>query len=155
MVVYFTSSGRTKTVAEAIAAELSNYEVTIEPITSTKSPLTIGKEKDRLLAGDLSDLSYDKSVFDWSPYDLVCIGVPVWGFRPALIFDAYIQKCEGLPGKKAVVFVTCRIYSASSLKRMKGAIEKKGGNVVNQKSFRAFSKISEKKAREFGKAINQ
>jgi len=155
IVIYFTSSGRTKKVAEAIAAELSNYEVDVEGITSTMTPMDIGKSKDRILAGDLSDFTYNESILDLSPYDMICIGVPVWGMRPAFVFNAYIQKCEGLSGKSAVVFTTCRLYSASSLKKMKNEIEKKGGNVIHQKSFRAFFSMGEKKAREFGKIINQ
>jgi len=155
IIIHFSVSGRTKKVAEAIAAELSNYEVDIEAITSAKGAMDLGKEKDKILAGDLSDFTYSENVLDISPYDLVCIGVPIWGGRPAFVFNAFIQKMEGLNGKNAVVFVTCRLYSGKALQTMKTEIEKKGGNVVNQKSFRALFSMGEKKAREFGKILNQ
>jgi flavodoxin len=155
IVIYFSVSGRTKKVAEAIATELGNYEVDIEAITSEKKSMALIKEKERILAGDLSDFIYSENILDLSPYDLVCIGVPVWGGRPAFVFNAFIQKIEGLNGKNAVVFTTCRFYPGKTLAQMKSEIEKKGGSVINQKSFRALFSMGEKKAREFGKIINQ
>lgn len=155
IIIYFSVSGRTKKVAQAIAAELGKYEVDIEAITSEKNSVAIIDDKKIILAGDLSDFKYSEKILNVTPYDLVCIGVPVWGMKPAFVFNAFIQKIEGLTGKKAVVFSTCRIYKGKSLTLMKSEIEKKGGTVVNQKSFRALFSMGEKKAREFGKILNQ
>ncbi len=155
IVIYFSISGRTKMVAEAIAAELSKYEVDIESITYTKTTQEMHKEQDQISVGDLSNFTYNEKILDLSSYDLITIGVPTHGARPACIFNGYIQKCKNLDGKKVVVFNTCRMYSGKTLPQMKSEIEKKGGTVIHQQCFKALFKMKDKKAREFGKILNQ
>ena len=117
--------------------------------------LNFREEKEKVDALDLSSFTYNDGIFNLDPYDLICIGVPTWGMRPAFIFDAYIKKCTSFEGKTVVVFCTCRLYGGSTVKKMKAEIEKKGGNVIQKKSFRALFKMHDKKAREFGKILNQ
>ena len=151
LIIYFSLTGRTKMVAEAIAAELTKYEVNIEAIGYKKDP----KDYNPTLGGDLSNFNYKESIFDPSPYDLICIGVPTNGMRPAFIFDAYIQKSKNFDGKRVVIFNTCRLVGGKTLGNMKRKIEKKGGQVTDQKCFRGLFKLTDEKAREFGKILNQ
>lgn len=157
LIIYFSLTGRTKLVAESIVAELSNYQVDIESIKYTKGETiqNFVEEKERIQAGDWSNFTCNDSIFDLTPYDLICIGVPTWGMRPAFIFDAYIEKCNLVNGKAFVVFTTCRLYGGSTVKKMKNEIEIKGGKVLYKKSFRAFFAMHDTKARTFGKLLNQ
>ncbi|HUX98260.1 MAG TPA: flavodoxin [Candidatus Deferrimicrobium sp.] len=156
LVIYFSLTGRTKMVAEILAAELNNYEVDIEAIAyKGEKKFKFKAEQEKVSGGDLSNFAYNERIFNLSPYDLICIGVPTWGGRPAFIFNAYIEKCNTLEGKAVLVFNTCRIFSGSTIKTMKTEIEKKGGKVINQKTFKALFSMGEKKARAFGKVLNQ
>ncbi len=155
IIIYFSLTGRTKMVAEAIAAELGKYEVNFEAITYKKGSKDWWSDRDQALAGDLSSFKYNESIFDPSPYDLICIGVPTNGGRPAYIFDAYIKKSKNFDGKRVVVFNTCRLFALKTLGNMKSEIEKKGGKVTDQKCFKGLFKLTDKKAREFGKFLNQ
>jgi flavorubredoxin len=154
LIIYFSLTGRTKMVAEILAAELNNYEVDVEPI-SYKKEFNFHIEQKQIQEGDLSNFSYNERIFNLNPYDLVCIGVPTWGGRPAFIFDAYIEKCNNIEGKAVVVFNTCRLISGSTIKKMKTVIENKGGKVINQQTFKALFGMGEKKARAFGNVLNQ
>ncbi len=155
--VYFSLTDRTKLIAESIAAELTNHEVDIEGISYTKGRKipNFREEKEKVDAGDLSSFSYNEAIFNIAPYDLICIGVPTWGMRPAFIFNGYLEKCPSFEDKTVVVFCTCRMYGGSTVKKMKAEIEGKGGNVIQKKSFRAFFTMRDKKAREFGKILNE
>jgi len=41
---------------------------------------------------------------DLSKYDLLCIGVPVWGGRPSAPVTRYLQLCRNLDKKKVICF---------------------------------------------------
>lgn len=155
LIIYFSLTGRTKMVAEAIAAELTKFEVKVEGITYRKDPKEWMNDYKQTMAGDLSNFQYNEIIFDPSPYDLICIGVPTNGLRPAYIFDAYIQKSKNFDGKRVVVFNTCRLIVGKTLGNMKREIEKKGGKVTKQKCFKGLFKLTDEKAREFGKILNQ
>jgi len=157
LVIYFSLTDRTKLVAESIAAELSNHEVDIESISYTKGKKlsNFKEEAEKVQAGDLSSFAYNEQIFNITPYELICIGVPTWGMQPSFVFNAIVEKCGSFDGKAVVVFTTCRMYGGRTVKKMKREIEKKGGNVIHKKSFRAFFTMHDEKARAFGKILNQ
>ena len=155
LIIYFSLTGRTQMVAEAIAAELTKFDVKVEGITYKKDPKDWMSDYKPSLEGDLSNFQYNDSIFDPSPYDLICIGVPTNGGRPAYIFDAYIKKSKNFDGKRVVIFNTCRVFALKTLGNMKNEIEKKGGKVTDQKCFKRLFKLTDEKAREFGKFLNQ
>jgi flavodoxin len=156
LIIYFSLTDRTKLVAESIAAELTNHEVDLKSISYTKGRKinNFREEQEKIESGDLSSFVYDEKIFNITPYELICIGVPTWGMQPAFVFDAIIENCGSFEGKNVVVFATCRLYGGRTVKKMKAAIEDKGGTVTHKKSFRAFFTMHEGKAREFGKMLN-
>ena len=157
LIVYLTLTGRTKKVAELLAAAITTFEVDVESITFPKGRKEFHyiEENKKVIQGDLSSFNYDDRIFDLNPYDLICIGVPTWGGRPAFFFNAYVDNCNNFNGKAVVVFNTCRIFSGSTIKRMKSAIEERGGNIIAQKTFKALFGMGEKKAKAFGKILNE
>ena len=156
IIIYCSLTGRTKLVAEIIAGELSNYEVEVEPIIYTKGKRPNYKEEEEKIAnGDLSSFEFSKRIFDLNPYDLVCIGMPTWGGRPALIFRGYAEKCNTFEGKAVVVFNTCRFLSYHTIPEMKAAIEEKGGKIVAEKTFKKLYSMDKKKPKVFGQELNQ
>lgn len=82
---------------------------------------------------------------DLRNYDVVCFGTPVWAFGPAPAMNTYLDNCEGLQDKSAVLFTT---YGSGTgnircLNQMQSMLVKKG-----VASFKHFSiqqgKVGEK-----------
>jgi len=101
-VLYFSRTGNTKRLAEAIA-EL------------TKAP-----------AFDIA--SSEPSLVE--NYDLIILGTPVEGSRPAKETSAFIERVPETKGKKAILFCTHRIWKGSTLKTMEKQLASKGYNVI-------------------------
>jgi hypothetical protein len=72
--------------------------------------------------------------FDASHYDLIVIGSPVWAFAPVPAINSYLDKLNGLHGKRAVVLLT----SGSGLgvnrcfRKIKLVLESKGITHVDE-----------------------
>lgn len=103
LVVYYSLTGTTKAVAEALAAEL---HADIEPLVSTKSYkgifgyLRAGRDSFR---GKLPAIETTKLVPE--SYDLVVIGAPVWVSHSATPIRRYLEDHEGRL-KRVALFVT-------------------------------------------------
>ncbi|MBN2151550.1 MAG: hypothetical protein JW839_08895 [Candidatus Lokiarchaeota archaeon] len=155
LVAYFSLTGRTKRVAEAIASQLSNYAVDIEGITftGTRRDLVDGTV-DSIAAGNWTHLSAKETIFDLEPYDLVCIGMPIHGGRPAVAFNAYVKRCKGFAGKRVCTFVTCSFYPGKSLSAMGQALDGVGAVAGDQMAFRGLFRIGTAKPAEYGRKVN-
>lgn len=148
--VYFSHSGRTKKVAEAIASSLKDENVQLEALQFHGKLFELMAVQEAMINGDLSKLVYDEKILDVSPYDLICIGAPVYGGRPAAAFNAYVKAVKNLDGKNVVIFSTCFAMAGKCLAIMKELVESKGGLVSNQMMFKGIFRINLKKAQEFG-----
>jgi hypothetical protein len=96
-IVYWSKTGNTQKVAEAIARTLSQANVEVEVTTPQD-------------AGDL----------DWYDYDLICLGFPSYHWHPPAPMDEYLKRAfvryrkqkrilvgaPLVPGKYALVFCT-------------------------------------------------
>jgi flavodoxin len=97
-VLYFSRTGNTKRMAEAIAE-------------STKAP-----------AFDIA--SSEPSVVE--NYDMLIIGTPVEGSRPAKETLAFIERLPKAEGKKAILFCTYALWKGSTLKVLEKELASKG-----------------------------
>ncbi len=95
----------------------------------------------------------EETSLDFSAYDLVCFGTPVWAFGPTPAMWACLDKCSGLGGKEVILFTTSggsgdkRCADAmQEILAPKGAVSFKRFSVpagkVKNKEF-VFSKIKE------------
>jgi flavodoxin len=99
-VLYFSRTGCTKFMAEAIAEALNSPTFDI--------------------------VSADPSVVE--DYDMIILGTPVEGFKPAKETLAFIERLPSTDGKKAILFCTCKFYKGSTFKVMSKALGDKGYN---------------------------
>jgi len=123
-VLYFSRTGNTKRMAEAIAE-------------STKAP-----------AFDIA--SSKPSVVE--NYDLLILGTPVEGSRPAvetMNFVAHLPKTEG---KKAILFCTHVFWKGSIFKILENELSNKGYHVILSVSKKG---IKPDKPADFSDSINQ
>jgi flavodoxin len=103
LVVYYSRSGNTRRVAQAIAGALG---ATLEELQEARDRsgalgyIRSGIDAVRKKAAELMPLTSDPVEFD-----LVVIGTPVWAFTMAPAVRTYIQQCGGKI-KRAAVFCT-------------------------------------------------
>jgi flavodoxin len=103
LVVYYTRTGKTKFVAEAIAAQLG---ADLEEIIDVKKRggaigwINGGKDASRKSLTEIAPTQ--KTTGD---YDLVVIGTPIWAWSPTPAFRTYVSK-NSLAGKKVALFYT-------------------------------------------------
>ncbi len=156
LIVFFSMGGRTRRVAQAIAAELRNAEVQLEEIKYNGGSATkLVKEQAAVVKGDLSHFTFTHEILDLAPYDRVFFGTPTYGGAPAPTFTGFLENCKNVTGKDWVLFATCRFMGAKVFSIMRGVIEQKGGKVVAQQMFKGFFKINLQKAQAFGQSLNK
>ncbi len=115
-VVYFSRTGNTKRLAQAIA---DTAKAPIFDITSTP-PSTIEN------------------------FDLLIIGTPVEGSSPAKETVAFIESMPNTEGKKAILFCTNRLFgSGRTMKIMEKMLDCKGYNTVLKVSKKGMKPTKE------------
>lgn len=108
LIAYYSMTGNTKKAAEIIAQKFSNeHTVKIERIEPVKpytkvSAYTLGCAA--AIAGKGREIK--PAEFNWSPYDLVIIGTPVWAGRPTPPLNEYISKIKEGANKHVLTFST-------------------------------------------------
>lgn len=138
LVVYYSLTGKTEAVAQALAQELGAdlrrvQDVTTPPAVSWWFILTHALAA---LRGEEADIQpIDTSL---QGYDRVYVGAPVWGGSPATPINTFLARAD-FSGKEVVVFMTMGGNDAAgALRKLSERIEKKGGRVVG--SFALSSK---------------
>jgi flavodoxin len=143
LVVYYTRTGKTKSAAEAIAAQLGADIEEIVDLKKRKGALGwIGGGKDASRKSLTEIAPTQKSPAD---YDLVVVGTPIWAWAPTPAFRTYIGK-SNLDGKKVAVFYT---YD-SDLKEASAKIHQllEGIDVVGELALKEPSKNKEDTAKK-------
>ena len=116
LVVYFSYSGNTETVAKLIAGESGATLVEIVPtIPYTAADTNYNDSSSRSQVErrndarpEIADATY--AAIDMSKYDVVIIGYPIWNGYEPMIIRTFIEHYTGLVGKEVYTFST----SASS-----------------------------------------
>lgn len=103
LVIYYTRTGKTKFVAEAIAIQLG---ADLEEVIDLKKRggaigwINGGKDASRKSLTEI--MPTQKAPAD---YDLVVVGTPIWAWSPAPAIRTYLSK-NSLAGKKVALFYT-------------------------------------------------
>ncbi len=103
LVIYYTRTGKTKFVAEAIATQLG---ADVEEVVDLKKRqgkigwIMSGKDASRQ---SLTEIAPTKKAP--ADYDLVVIGTPIWAWSPTPAIRTYISQ-NNLSGKKVALFYT-------------------------------------------------
>ena len=128
LVVYYSRTGKTKLVAEKVAAEL---KAEIEEIIDLKNRsgrfgfLKAGYDAPR---GNETEIGETQKAP--SDFDLIIIGTPVWNSRPASAIKTYLTRND-LSGKKVAIFCTNDgMGKEKAVERTKAIISE--GNIVGE-----------------------
>ena len=112
LVVYYSLTGKTKLVAQAIAEALN---ATLVEITETK-PRKLGAFV-YLIGGFGAVMNRGSKInpvnVDLKEYDRIFIGSPTWASRPAPAINSFIYQTN-FEGRSVVPFFTCLLYTSPS-----------------------------------------
>ena len=148
LITYFSASGTTKKVAEAIATITNGDLFEIEPNEPyTKEDLNWMNKKSRSSV-EMSDKSsrpaIKNKVSNLNEYNKVIIGFPVWWYTAPTIINTFIEE-NNLEGKEIHIFVTSGGSSfGGSLKDLT--------NTYPNLTFidgKRFTKVDEKEVKEW------
>jgi flavodoxin len=101
-VIYFSRTGNTKSMAEAIS--------------------------DSIKASAFDITSCEPSVVE--DFDMLILGTPVEGLRPAKEILNFIEQMPEAEGKKTIVFCTYALWKARTLRTLANKLAKKGYDTV-------------------------
>lgn len=128
LVVFYSLTGKTRIVAQAIAEELGATILEVEETRARTSGFLV------YLSGGFAAFANKGSkirpvAVDVSRYDRVFIGSPIWASRPAPAINSFIYKTD-FEGRTVIPFATLGGESSqAALANMTAKIQKTGGNV--------------------------
>ena len=103
LITYYSWSGNTKKAAENIAAQLPDSdlaEIKVAPdVFSSDMYETFDISKEQIVNNDYPEINVNVDGFD--KYDLILVGSPVWGGKPATPIYTFLKKLKGYKGKVA------------------------------------------------------
>ena len=109
LVVYFSASGITKSIAEKISKEIDSDLFEIEPVEKYTNEDLDWTNKESRSSIEMSNLSFrppvKNKVNNINDYDTVIIGFPIWWYTAPTIINTFIEEND-LTNKSIYVFVT-------------------------------------------------
>ena len=104
MILYYSKSGKTETLAKEIQETLGSDILKVEPEkpygTWVSSVLRVMREKAKTIYP-----AFGTEIPNLESYDVVLVGYPIWANDIPAFFAYFIKKCN-LRGKKVIPFAT-------------------------------------------------
>lgn len=151
LMVYYSWTGKTRLVAEAIAKTLDVEIREIEEIKKRSGFLGFISGAFAAMRGKSSEIKAMDFKLD---YDLIFLGTPVWGGKPTPAINAFISKAD-FKDKKMVIFVTMGgTGDKGTIRILTDAIESRGGKIINSFAIKT-SGARDKKIIEKGEEIGR
>lgn len=156
LVVYFSASGNTERVANAIAATTGGDTLSLEPVNPysnddldwTAEGSRVNQEHDD---ESLRDIELVQSTVDnWAEYDTVYIGYPIWWGIAAWPVDTFV-KANDFTGKTVIPFCTS---SSSGLGESGQLLADMAGTGDWQEGQRFQSSVSDEDVAEWINSLN-
>lgn len=106
LMTYYSYSGNTDKVINLWNGKLKEKAlVVVQRLRPKKEITTFGAQCRAALTRQRAEIENGID-YDASHYDLVIIGCPVWAFKPVPAMNTYLDKVNGLHGKRAIVLLT-------------------------------------------------
>ncbi|MFA5146921.1 MAG: flavodoxin [Candidatus Omnitrophota bacterium] len=105
LIIYYSYSGHTGKVAGIFADILKGKgTVDLQPLKPKDEITSFFAQCRAAFARKRAELE-DGPIYNVSAYDLIIIGSPVWAFAPTPAVNTYLDKVNGLHGKRVVVLL--------------------------------------------------
>jgi flavorubredoxin len=127
-IVYYSATGNTRTVAEAIATELGGTLIPVRDLAEYTRATLYLLGAPRALRGERAEI--EPARIDASAFDLIVVAGPVWAFRPTPAVNAAITALEGCEEKKGFIVATSGGMPGKTLALMTVAMERRGIRVA-------------------------
>ena len=156
VVVYFSCSGNTKSVAQKIAsaAGCSTYEI-VPAKPYSDEDLNYNNKKSRA-AKEQNDAAarpeIEGTITDWNSYDTVFLGYPIWFAKAPRILCTFVESLD-FTGKKVIPFCTSGSSGIGNSAKELAELANNGGNWVSGTRF--SSSVSDKDISEWLAALNE
>lgn len=156
VVVYFSCTGTTKSVALKIAstAGYPNYEI-IPAKPYSEDDLNYKNKKSRA-SKEQNDVNarpeIEGDIADWSSYDTVFIGYPIWFTKAPKILCTFVENHD-FTGKKVIPFCTSGSSGIGNSAAELAALAKNGGKWMSGTRF--SSTVSDKDISEWLDALKE
>jgi flavodoxin len=155
LVVYYSLTGKTNVVAQALAKELGadvrRVEDVAKPSVTWWFIITAAISARRGVESEIKPIDTDVR-----GYDRILVGSPVWGGSPSTPINAFIAQAD-FSGKDVVPFMTMGGNDASdALKKLSERIQKRGGKIVGSFAFSSKNATDEEltaRAREMAQRL--
>lgn len=150
VVVYFSCSGNTKSVASkiALAARCKSYEI-VPAKPYTAEDLNYNSKKSRATK-EQNDASarpeIEGSISDWSSYDTVFLGYPIWFAKAPRILCTFVESYD-FQGKTVIPFCTSGSSGVGASATELASLAKNGGKWIDGTRF--SSSVKEKDISEW------
>ncbi len=106
LMTYYSFSGNTDKVVNLWADKLKEEGLVVVQRLKPRQQITsFGAQCRAAFTRQRAELE-DGIDYDASQYDLVVIGCPVWAFAPVPAMNTYLDRLNGLHGKRAIVLLT-------------------------------------------------
>lgn len=155
LIIYYTQTGRTKKVAEAIAGCLKDHDIRFIRFELMGSFSERFKRSGEIRRGDYSRIKDELNSLKGTIFDLLIIGMPTHGGPPPKVYEEIVDRLGDLNGKKAIVFNTARLTGSNTPNIMATKLEEVGAEVIDKQRFKGFFRLRAYDAIEFGNKISQ
>ncbi len=136
LVVYYSMTGKTRLVAQAIAEVLNATLLEIEERRPIPMPFVYLSGSFRAFMNRGSKI--EPVDVDLKQYERIFIGSPMWAYRPAPAINSFIYKTN-FEGRSIIPFFTMGgDTSEKALANMKAKIEKRQGKVVGSFAITSY-----------------
>jgi len=134
LITYYSLNGNTDRIAKLFADRLNTKgEAILRRLEPAEEAAGFTARCRDTFTRKRAALSHDID-FDASPYDLIIIGCPVWAFAPVPAMNSYLDRINGLHGKKVVVLLTSgnRLLIKKCFKNIRNVLQGKGASSVDE-----------------------
>jgi flavodoxin len=129
IVLYYSRTRKTAKVAKTLAEEIGADSVEIIDLKDRMGAIKYLTSAIDALREKKTKIKPDE--LDLTEYDLVYIGTPTWGGKPAPAIITMIDRCD-LKDKNVILFSTMgNSGGENAINRMKEKIEARGGRTIN------------------------
>ncbi|MBC7119417.1 MAG: flavodoxin domain-containing protein [Methanobacteriaceae archaeon] len=138
LIIYYSKTKKTETVAKTLADELSAKTMEIEDSKDRYGILSnIGSIIDAIRE---NKTMIEPETIDLTGYDLLYIGSPTWAGKPAPAIITLIDNLK-LKGKDVILFATMGHQGGSNvINRMAEKIKARGGRIINSFTIKTGGK---------------
>ncbi len=152
LIVYYSLTGKTESVAKAIAKTLNADIKKIEEVKRRKGLFGFINGGYCARKGKCSEIK--PMDFNLDNYDIIFLGTPVWASRSAPAVNTFISKAN-FNDKKVIIFVTMgSTGDKGAIKVLTNAVESKEGKIINSFAIRT-GRIKSKEIIKHGEDIGK